>query len=60
VRAKPPPVPTRRPSFSAGIAIQTLLQHPEFVYRIDSGTSVEGMGDVIRLDDWAVASRLFG
>jgi len=45
-------------SLAVEVAIQTLLQHPEFVYRIDSGTSVEGMDDVIRLDDWAVASRL--
>lgn len=45
-------------SLAVEVAIQTLLQHPEFLYRIDSGERVEGTEDVIRLDDWAVASRL--
>ncbi len=39
-------------------AVRLFLQHPEFLYRVDRGELVEGSADVVRLDDWAVASRL--
>ncbi|MEM6993521.1 MAG: DUF1592 domain-containing protein [Myxococcota bacterium] len=45
--------------FYAGVeaAVRGLLQHPQFLYRIERGTAVEG-SDVLALDDWEVASRL--
>lgn len=47
-----------RPSLAIEVALQSFLQHPEFLYRIDYGTPEPGTDDVVRLDDWAVASRL--
>lgn len=44
--------------FTAGVrlAIETILQSPHFLYRIE--TSTEVAGEVIPLDDYEVASRL--
>ncbi len=46
------------PSLAVATAVRMLLQHPEFLYRIDRGEVVADDADVVRLDDWAVASRL--
>ncbi len=46
------------PSLAVETAVRMLLQHPEFLYRIDRGDLVPEDVDVVRLDDWAVASRL--
>lgn len=43
---------------SVRVVIAALLQHPEFLYRVEIGTPVEGRPGVFRLDDWEVASRL--
>jgi len=45
-------------SVAVELALQTFLQHPELLYRIDRGVLVDGSLEVVRLDDWAVASRL--
>jgi len=45
------------PSLAVATALRLLLQHPEFLYRIDSGEPTDDP-EVVRLDDWAVASRL--
>lgn len=39
-------------------ALQAMLQSGGFVYRREFGEPVQGDGDVYRLDDWAMASRL--
>lgn len=39
------------------VVLRTLLQHPNFVYRVELGTPTDEPG-VFRLDDWEVASRL--
>jgi hypothetical protein len=40
------------------LALRALLQHPEFLYRIERGTPVPGRPDLYRLSSWEVASRL--
>ncbi|MBX7191585.1 MAG: DUF1592 domain-containing protein [Sandaracinaceae bacterium] len=42
----------------AGIVVRAFLQHPRFLYRVEVGTPVDGTPDVVRLDDWELASRL--
>lgn len=44
--------------FDAGVqmVIEAMLQSPHFLYRVERSTAVEG--DVIRLDDFEVATRL--
>jgi hypothetical protein len=37
---------------------QTLLMSPQFLYRIESGTPVEGNPGVLKVDPWGLASRL--
>lgn len=46
------------PSLAVATALRLFIQHPEFLYRIDSGEQTADDADVVRLDDWAVASRL--
>lgn len=48
----------QRFSLAVEVALQTLLQHPEFLYRVDRGEVVDADAGVVRLDDWAIASRL--
>lgn len=38
--------------------LRTILQDPEFLYRIEIGTPVEGTPGVYKLDDWEVGTRL--
>lgn len=38
--------------------VRALLQHPEFLYRIEVGTPVDGSPGLYRLNDFEVASRL--
>lgn len=40
------------------IAIRVLLQHPEFLYRVEIGTPVDGEPGVFELNDYEVATRL--
>jgi hypothetical protein len=49
-----------RKDFFAGVelVIRTLLQHPEFVYRLEIGTPVSGKPGLFRLNDFEVATRL--
>jgi hypothetical protein len=46
--------------FYRGVAlvIQALLQHPEFLYRVEIGTPVKGRPGLHRLNDFEVATRL--
>lgn len=39
------------------VVLRVLLQHPAFVYRPERGTPTD-QADVVRLDDWEVATRL--
>jgi hypothetical protein len=45
-------------AFTAGVrlVIESMLQSPKFLYRIEQSTEV--VGEVIPLDDWEIASRL--
>ena len=45
------------PSLAIQTALRLLLQHPEFLYRVDRGEPTDDP-EVVRLDDWAVASRM--
>ncbi len=45
-------------SLAIAVAVRLLLQHPEFLYRVDAGEPTEDDPKIVRLDDWAVASRL--
>ncbi|MBL4687343.1 MAG: DUF1595 domain-containing protein, partial [Nannocystaceae bacterium] len=47
----------QRFSLAVEVALQTLLQHPEFLYRVDRGEVVDADAGVVRLHDWAIASR---
>lgn len=40
------------------LVIQTMLQHPEFIYRVEAGTPVDGVDGLYRLNDFEVATRL--
>ncbi len=46
--------------FNVGVrlVVMAMLQHPEFVYRIEIGTPVPGRTGVQRLNDFHIASRL--
>ncbi len=46
------------PSLAVATALRLFMQHPEFLYRIDSGEQTSDDAEIVRLDDWAVASRL--
>jgi hypothetical protein len=50
---------TEQSDFYEGVdvVLRTLLQHPQFVYRVELGTPTEEEG-VFRLDDFEVATRL--
>jgi hypothetical protein len=39
-------------------ALETLLQHPELVYRMEIGKPVAGQSGLFRLDDWEMAARM--
>jgi len=39
-------------------AVGTLLQHPEFLYRVEVGAPVADHAGLFRLDDWEIATRL--
>ena len=43
---------------AVGFVVQALLQDPEFLYRVEVGTSVSGMPGLFRLSDTEVAVRL--
>ena len=43
---------------AVNVAIRALLQHPEFLYRVEVGTPVDGIPDVFALNDYEVATRL--
>lgn len=43
---------------AVNVAIRALLQHPEFLYRVEVGTPLEGVPDVFALNDYEVATRL--
>lgn len=43
---------------AVNVAIRALLQHPEFLYRVEVGTPVDGVPDVFVLNDFEVATRL--
>ncbi len=38
--------------------LRTILQDPEFLYRVEIGTPVDGAPGVYKLDDWEVGTRL--
>jgi hypothetical protein len=40
------------------LAIRALLQHPEFIYRVEVGTPVDGSDGLYRLNNFEVATRL--
>ena len=40
------------------VALRALLQHPEFLYRVEVGTPLDGVADVFALNDFEVATRL--
>ncbi len=43
-------------NLAAGVVLQSVLQDPEFIYRVERGTPVAG--GVTKLDGWSMASRL--
>jgi hypothetical protein len=43
---------------AAGLAIRTLLQTMEFVYRTEIGSPVQGQADLVALTDWELGARL--
>jgi hypothetical protein len=43
---------------SVGTVLKTMLMSPQFLYRIESGTPVEGSPGVLKVDAWGLASRL--
>lgn len=45
------------PSLAIHTAVRLMLQHPEFLYRVDRGAPTDDPA-VVRLDDWSVASRM--
>lgn len=40
------------------LVIRTLLQHPEFIYRVEAGTPVDGRAGVFRLNGFEIGTRL--
>lgn len=50
----------RAGDFYAGVevALRALLQHPEFLYRVELGTPVSGEPGVFALNDFEIATRL--
>jgi hypothetical protein len=43
---------------SARTVFETMLMSPQFLYRIESGTAVDGSPGVLKVDSWGLASRL--
>jgi uncharacterized protein DUF1592/uncharacterized protein DUF1588/uncharacterized protein DUF1595/uncharacterized protein DUF1585/uncharacterized protein DUF1587 len=43
---------------AVGNVIATLLQHPEFLYRVELGSAVAGRAGLFRLNDHEIATRL--
>lgn len=43
---------------SLSTVLQTMLMSPQFLYRIEGGTPVDGNPGVLRVDPWGLASRL--
>ncbi len=43
---------------SVELIIETLLQSPHFLYRVEFGAAADSGQKVVRLDDWEMASRL--
>lgn len=43
---------------AVGMVIRTLLQDPEFLYRVEVGTQAAGLPGVFRLNDYELATRL--
>jgi hypothetical protein len=41
-----------------GVVVRGMLQHPEFLYRIEIGTPVPGRPGLFRLGPWEVATRM--
>jgi hypothetical protein len=40
------------------VVLRAMLQHPEFIYRMEFGTEVADHPGLFRLNDWEIASRL--
>lgn len=43
---------------SVSTLLETILMSPQFLYRIESGTPVDGSPGVLQVDPWGLASRL--
>jgi hypothetical protein len=43
---------------SVSTMLETMLMSPQFLYRIESGTPVDGNPGVLKVDPWGLASRL--
>ena len=43
---------------TAAAIVRTMLQDPNFIYRVEIGKPVEGTDDIVALSDWEMASRL--
>jgi hypothetical protein len=43
---------------AVNVALRAFLQHPEFLYRVELGTPLNGVPDVFALNDYEVATRL--
>jgi hypothetical protein len=43
---------------SIGAVLESMLLSPQFLYRVESGTAVDGNPSVLRVDAWGMASRL--
>jgi hypothetical protein len=44
--------------FAVEAAVRSLLQHPEFLYRVETGTPVAGLTGLFKLTSWEMATRL--
>jgi len=49
-----------RDAFSAGVqlSVQAMLQSPSFIYRSEAPAQPAAIGEVVELDDYAIAARL--
>jgi Protein of unknown function (DUF1592)/Protein of unknown function (DUF1588)/Protein of unknown function (DUF1587)/Protein of unknown function (DUF1595)/Protein of unknown function (DUF1585) len=43
---------------SASTMLETMLMSPQFLYRLEKGTAVDGNPGVLKVDGWGLASRL--
>lgn len=43
---------------SARTVFETMLMSPQFLYRLETGTAVDGSPGVLKVDPWGLASRL--